>query len=114
MATTLSHSKQQLVRQALTQMQSSLADNTWTVREKLALTCRILFDHGHDYGLAGQISLSHHGQLSTGASVEQACLVCGALHHDYTIHGIIGYTVTPFSHAGDSLTCPHSASASSA
>lgn|GEM_PF-5925656 len=46
------------MRQALTQMQSSLADNTWTVREKLALTCRILFDHGHDSGLGGQISIA--------------------------------------------------------
>lgn len=56
MANTLTHSKDQLVQKALTQMQGSLADNTWTVREKLALTCRILFDNGHDSGLAGQIS----------------------------------------------------------
>ena len=56
MAKTLTHSKDQLVQKALTQMQGSLADNTWTVREKLALTCRILFEHGHDSGLAGQIS----------------------------------------------------------
>jgi len=56
MANTLTLSKDQLVQKALTQMQGSLADNTWTVREKLALTCRILFDNGHDSGLAGQIS----------------------------------------------------------
>jgi len=56
MAKTLTHSKDQLVQKALAQMQGSLADNTWTVQEKLALTCRILFDHGHDSGLAGQIS----------------------------------------------------------
>ena len=54
MAKTLTHSKDQLVQQALTQMQGSLADNTWTVREKLALTCRILFDHGHDSGACGR------------------------------------------------------------
>ena len=56
MAKTLALPKDQLVKQALEQMQGSLADNTWTVREKLALTCRILFDNGHDSGLAGQIS----------------------------------------------------------
>ncbi|PWB31033.1 aldolase [Pseudomonas sp. SDI] len=56
MAKTLALPKDQLLKQALAQMQGSLADNTWTVREKLALTCRILFDNGHDSGLAGQIS----------------------------------------------------------
>ncbi len=34
----------------------SLADNTWTDRQKLALTCRILFESSHDSGLAGQIT----------------------------------------------------------
>ena len=56
MAKTLALPKDQLVKQALTQMQSTLADNTWTDRQKLALTCRILFEHGHDSGLAGQIT----------------------------------------------------------
>ena len=56
MTDTMTLSKDQLVRQALARMQGSLADNTWTVREKRALTCRILFDRGHDSGLAGQIS----------------------------------------------------------
>ncbi|MDU9388996.1 aldolase [Pseudomonas japonica] len=56
MANTMALPKDQLVQQALARMQGSLADNTWTVREKLALTCRILFDRGHDSGLAGQIS----------------------------------------------------------
>lgn len=56
MTDTMTLPKDQLVRQALARMQGSLADNTWTVREKLALTCRILFDRGHDSGLAGQIS----------------------------------------------------------
>jgi L-fuculose-phosphate aldolase len=37
-------------------MQQVLADNSWSIREKLALTCRILFDAGHDAGLAGQIT----------------------------------------------------------
>lgn len=56
MAKTLALPKDQLVKQALTQMQSTLADNTWTDRQKLALTCRILFENGHDSGLAGQIT----------------------------------------------------------
>ena len=56
MAKTLALPKDQLVKQALTQMQKSLADNTWTDRQKLALTCRILFENGHDSGLAGQIT----------------------------------------------------------
>ncbi|CRM84932.1 MULTISPECIES: aldolase [Pseudomonas] len=56
MAKTLALPKDQLVKQALVQMQNTLADNTWTVRQKLALTCRILFEHGHDSGLAGQIT----------------------------------------------------------
>lgn len=37
-------------------MQNTLADNTWTDRQKLALTCRILFENGHDSGLAWQIT----------------------------------------------------------
>lgn len=56
MAKTLALPKEQLVKQALTQMHNTLADNTWTDRQKLALTCRILFEHGHDSGLAGQIT----------------------------------------------------------
>ncbi|MNQ74897.1 MULTISPECIES: aldolase [unclassified Pseudomonas] len=56
MAKTLALPKEQLVKHALNQMQNTLADNTWTARQKLALTCRILFEHGHDSGLAGQIT----------------------------------------------------------
>ncbi|TVT80961.1 aldolase [Pseudomonas sp. H3(2019)] len=56
MAKTLTLPKDQLVKQALAEMQSNLADNTWTEREKLALTCRILYENGHDAGLSGQIT----------------------------------------------------------
>lgn len=56
MAKTLALPKDQLVKQALSQMQNTLADNTWTDRQKLALTCRILLENGHDSGLAGQIT----------------------------------------------------------
>ena len=38
MPKTLTLPKDQLVQQALSQMQQTLADNTWTDRQKLALT----------------------------------------------------------------------------
>ncbi|KPC24786.1 Class II aldolase/adducin domain protein [Pseudomonas syringae pv. cilantro] len=56
MAKTLALPKDQLVKQALAEMQSNLADNTWTERQKLALACRILYENGHDAGLSGQIT----------------------------------------------------------
>ncbi|WP_245704173.1 aldolase [Modicisalibacter muralis] len=49
-------SKDDLVRHAEQQMKTGLSDNTWTDLQKLALTCRILFEGGHDSGLAGQIT----------------------------------------------------------
>lgn len=54
--TTMQASKNELIRHAEKQMQNSLSDNTWTDLQKLALTCRILFEGGHDSGLAGQIT----------------------------------------------------------
>lgn len=48
--------KNELVRQSLDQMQVHLEDATYTLEQKIALTCRILFDNGHDSGLAGQIT----------------------------------------------------------
>jgi len=54
--TTMQTPKDQLVKHAQQQMLTALADNTYTPRQKLALTCRILFDGGHDSGLAGQIT----------------------------------------------------------
>lgn len=56
MPDTLNLPKSELVARALEQMKTELADDVWTTREKLALTCRILFDGGHDSGLAGQIT----------------------------------------------------------
>lgn len=54
--TTLQTSKDQLVQLAQKQMLTALIDNTYTPRQKLALTCRVLFEGGHDSGLAGQIT----------------------------------------------------------
>ena len=57
MSSTLSLPKDELVSRAKTQMQSHLEIPSWTLREKVALTCSILFEQGHDSGLAGQIMI---------------------------------------------------------
>jgi L-fuculose-phosphate aldolase len=54
--TTMNAPKDQLVKLAEQQMMTALIDNDYSPRQKLALTCRILFDGGHDSGLAGQIT----------------------------------------------------------
>lgn len=48
--------KQQLVQRAFEQMAQHVQGANYTLRQKLTLTCRILFDNGHDSGLAGQIT----------------------------------------------------------
>lgn len=52
---TLDLSKAELVYRSQERMKT-LSEGNWSVREKLALTCRILFDGGHDSGLVGQIT----------------------------------------------------------
>jgi len=49
-------SKETLIDHADKQMDVYLEDCGYTTVQKLALTCRILFDNGHDSGLAGQIT----------------------------------------------------------
>ncbi|WP_347557049.1 aldolase [Robbsia sp. KACC 23696] len=56
MAETLALSKAELVSIAQTRLEQEVRGSAWTKLEKLALTCRILFDAGHDSGLAGQIT----------------------------------------------------------
>ncbi|MCY0385983.1 aldolase [Robbsia sp. Bb-Pol-6] len=56
MAETLELSKSELVSIAQERLEKAIGDASWTAREKLALSCRILFDGGHDSGLAGQIT----------------------------------------------------------
>ncbi|MCW8126106.1 aldolase [Microbulbifer halophilus] len=56
MAETLTMEKGELVERAREQMHTHLSIPGWSLREKLALTCRILFARGHDSGLAGQIT----------------------------------------------------------
>lgn len=53
---TASLTKHQLMRQATSQMDVELAGRVRTTHEKVALTCNILFQRGHDSGLAGQIT----------------------------------------------------------
>ncbi|BBZ01958.1 putative class II aldolase [Mycolicibacterium chitae] len=56
MSSTLQDSKDDLMRRALDDLSRNVADSELTPRAKLALTCRALFDAGHDSGLAGQIT----------------------------------------------------------
>jgi L-fuculose-phosphate aldolase len=55
-ATTFTASKAELVRRAQDRLAADVAESEWTVRQQVALTCRVLFDGGHDSGLAGQIT----------------------------------------------------------
>ena len=56
MTSTLQDSKSELMRRALDGLGRNIADTGLSAREKVALTCRALFDAGHDSGLAGQIT----------------------------------------------------------
>ncbi|MGW0161274.1 aldolase [Mycobacterium sp. NPDC003323] len=56
MTSTLGDSKSDLMRRALDGLNRNIAESGLTDREKVALTCRALFDAGHDSGLAGQIT----------------------------------------------------------
>ena len=53
---TASTTKKELMINAEIEMKNIFQDSELTDREKLALTCRILFDKGHDSGIAGQIT----------------------------------------------------------
>jgi len=50
---TFNLSKDELIQQSSAQMDVHLQGASYTQAQKLALTCRILFDNGHDSGLAG-------------------------------------------------------------
>lgn len=56
MNSTLSMSKPELVSIAQRRLDSEVGASPWTTRQRLALACRILYDDGHDSGLAGQIT----------------------------------------------------------
>src|ERR1700733_14320882 len=56
MSATFNDSKDELKQRAQDAMERQFSDADWTLRQKVALTCRALFDAGHDSGLAGQIT----------------------------------------------------------
>lgn len=56
MGNTLNDSKPVLMHRAQAAMAAEFGGSPWTTRQKLALTCRALYDAGHDSGLAGQIT----------------------------------------------------------
>ncbi|WP_444995193.1 aldolase [Aliikangiella sp. IMCC44359] len=56
MSNTLIMEKQALMQKSRTEMQNKLTIQPRSKKQKVALTCRILFSQGHDSGLAGQIT----------------------------------------------------------
>lgn len=56
MNNTFSIDKETLLQRAAVNMDISLSEREYSVREKVALTARVLFDYGHGAGLAGQIT----------------------------------------------------------
>jgi len=56
MNTTFDLEKKELLDRAAALMQAHVPDGAHTLRERIALTCRILFDDGQGVGLAGQIT----------------------------------------------------------
>ena len=64
---TLTSSKDELIARAQDQMRETFRLQPRSERERLALACRILFDNGHDSGLAGQITArgEQHGTFIT-------------------------------------------------
>lgn len=56
MGTTFDDSKSELMQRAERRFAENFGQDGWSTRQKLALTCRALFDRGHDSGLAGQIT----------------------------------------------------------
>ncbi|MDR5740579.1 MULTISPECIES: aldolase [unclassified Caballeronia] len=53
---TLTAAKHEIIERNIRLMDASFPEETWTLEQKVALTCRVLFSHGHDSGLAGQIT----------------------------------------------------------
>ncbi|VWC76241.1 class II aldolase/adducin domain protein [Burkholderia lata] len=56
MSDTFGLTKADLIKKSQAEMDRHLSGSDYTLEQKLALTCRILFENGHDSGLAGQIT----------------------------------------------------------
>jgi L-fuculose-phosphate aldolase len=69
-------SKTQVMEREQQRMQRELSGGNWTDRERVALTCRILCSHGHESGLAGQITARESDGESDGVFLTQR-LGCG-------------------------------------
>jgi L-fuculose-phosphate aldolase len=54
-------SKSVVIQREKRKMERELPSARWTEREKIALACRILSRHGHESGLAGQITVREPG-----------------------------------------------------
>lgn len=52
----MNEGKSELIEKSQRLMKESFSGTSWTNRQKLALTSRILCEHGHDSGLPGQIT----------------------------------------------------------
>lgn len=49
-------SKSEIVSAEIKRMEKNLHESKWSVKQKLALACRVLYDQGHSSGLSGQIT----------------------------------------------------------
>lgn len=56
MSTAVELTKAEIMSQAQADLSRHVSHSSLTTRQKVALTCRALFDAGHDSGLAGQIT----------------------------------------------------------
>lgn len=57
MASTFDYVKEKIMEDSAKKMGAEFKASQWTSRQKIALTCRILFERGHFYDTAGQISV---------------------------------------------------------
>ncbi len=62
MSDILDVNKSEVLRQEKRRMEGALTGGSWSDKEKLALCCRILYAHGHDSGLSGQITAKAESQ----------------------------------------------------
>lgn len=78
MSSTIRRPKEEYHRRTTENMERHLATPAWNVRQKVALTCRILADEGHESALAGQITArgekpGTYYMLTFGLGFDEAC-----------------------------------------
>ncbi len=78
MSSTIRRPKEEYHRRTTQNMERHLPTPTWDIRQKVALTCRILAGEGHESALAGQITArgekpgTYH-MLTFGLGFDEAC-----------------------------------------